>query len=218
MMPPPIPPHFQLAKKRMRQGLHPAVVAAAQRAIEAEKTKLAGHAARPDPGYLPNDPATIRRFQQFHGVPATGHADAATQALMQRLRTTLGPAAGARRQVWEGTGVNPGHAPAATGGDARPDPLANQQFQRFLQKDPEGGLREVHVYGTGQNRQVRAFTRTRPVSTSVMQQLSNTATAHDKLLALAVRRAAAQTGGALARNPRKKRVFNYSGGGYGRGV
>lgn len=161
-MPPPIPEHFKLAKKRMRQGLHPAVIAAAARAAGA-------------------------------------------------------PSPGAGTQVYAGTGVNTRGTRPPAGGDARSavNPLANQRYKRYLQRDPEGGIRELHVYGTGQNRQVKAFNRLGPVAPSLMQQLSNTATADDKLLAIAARRAAA---GNLAHDPRKKRVFNYRGGGFSRDV
>lgn len=135
------PPVFNAAKKRMRLGLHPAVLAAVE-------SSIAHRAGEPSPG--------------------------------------------ARQQAYLGSAVNPGHArPVPAGGDMRAaaDPLANQQYESYLQKDPEGGLREVHVYGTGQNRQVRAFTP-KTVAPSALQQLSNTATAHDKLLAMAVRQAA----------------------------
>src|SRR4051794_15003628 len=103
-MPPVIPQHLEIAKKRMRQGLHPAVLAAVQRAA---------------------------------------------------------PSPGAGRQAYEGTAVNPGHArpvPPGRSAFAAADPLAGQRYRSFVQQDPEGGLREVHVYGSGANRQVRAFT------------------------------------------------------------
>jgi peptidoglycan hydrolase-like protein with peptidoglycan-binding domain len=211
-MPPVIPQHFLDAKKRMKMGLHPAVLAAVQRAV-------AGKGGQADPTTLPNDPASIRRFQQFHGIRPTGAVDAATQAQMQRVRTTLAPAVGATTGMVDlGTGVNPGHARAVPpGGDARAaiDPLANQRYHSFLQGNAAtGDVREVHVYGTGANRQVRSFARKvtpqlqEQIGSTLRQQLSNSATAEDKMLALAHRAAAGQ----LAQRVGSKRRFSRNPG------
>jgi hypothetical protein len=158
---------FERAKKRMRLGLHPAVLAAVEKSVLERPAPNAG----------------------------------------LRPRANVGV-------VNLGTGTNPGHArPVPPGGDMRAavDPLAGQQYQTYLQGNAEtGGLREVHVYGSGANRQVRSFARQSTpalqarIGSTLQQQLSNTATAHDKLLAMAVRQAAA---GSLARPPFRPRQF-----------
>jgi hypothetical protein len=152
---------FNRAKKRMKLGLHPAVLAAVEKSV----------LERPGPNAGLRPRANV-------GVVALG------------------------------TGTNPGHArPVPPGGDMRAavDPLAGQKYRTYLQGNAEtGGLREVHVYGSGANRQVRSFARQSTpelqarIGSTLHQQLSNTATAHDKLLAMAVRQAAA---GNLGRSP-----------------
>jgi hypothetical protein len=166
-MPPVIPQHFLDAKKRMKMGLHPAVLAAVQRAVKQQPT---APVTAPRPG------------------PNTSVLDL-------------------------GMGVNPGRARAVPpGGDMRAamDPLANQRYHSYLQGNADtGGVREVHVYGTGANRQVRSFVRKNTpelqarIGQTLNQQLSNTATAEDKLLALAHRAAA----GRVAVNPMQPRRF-----------
>jgi anti-sigma factor ChrR (cupin superfamily) len=112
-----------------------------------------------------------------------------------------------------GTGVNPGHARTVPpGGDMRAaiDPLAGRRYHSYLQGNADtGGVREVHVYGTGANRQVRSFARKNTpelqarIGSTLRQQLSNTATAEDKMIALAHRAAA----GRVAQNPMQTRKF-----------
>jgi hypothetical protein len=158
-------PQFDAAQKRMKLGLHPAVLAALERSM------LAGQAAPPRP------------------------------------RENVG-------MVDLGTGTNPGRPrPAAPRGGigAGLDPLAGQQFHTYLQGNADTGkVREVHVYGTGQDRQVRSFNRQvtpqlqQQIGSTLRQQLSNTATAEDKLLALAHR----ATLGQLARPPLQARRFS----------
>jgi hypothetical protein len=160
---------FERAKKRMRLGLHPAVLAAVEKSV-----------------------------LQRPGAPNAG----------LRPRANVGV-------VSLGTGTNPGHSrPVPPGGDMRAamDPLAGQQYRTYLQGNAEtGGLREVHVYGSGANRQVRSFNRQSTpelqarIGSTLQQQLSNTATAHDKLLAMAVRQAAA---GSLSRAPFQTHRFS----------
>jgi hypothetical protein len=169
-MPPVIPQHFLDAKKRMKMGLHPAVLAAVQRAV-VEKT---APARRPTAAPRPTQNTSV---------------------------------------VDLGTGVNPGHARTVPpGGDMRAaiDPLAGRRYHSYLQGNAEtGGVREVHVYGTGANRQVRSFARKNTpelqarIGSTLRQQLSNTATAEDKMIALAHRAAA----GRVAQNPMQTRKF-----------
>lgn len=152
-----LPPNvFNQAKKRMKQGLHPAVLAAVENSV-------AHRSGEPSPG--------------------------------------------AGQQAYLGGGVNP-QAARTTFGRPRGGSLGGRQYDSYLQRDPEGGLRMLHVYGTGANRQVRAFTP-KNVAPSALQQLSNTATAHDKLIALAVRQAAA---GGLAGGVGVKRKFSRNPG------
>jgi hypothetical protein len=176
-MPPVIPQHLLDAKKRMKMGLHPAVLAAVQRSVEQAKRQLQQSAPQP--------------------------------ALRPRGNTGV---------VDLGIGVNPGHARAVPpGGDTRAamDPLANQRYHAFLQGNADtGGVREVHVYGTGANRQVRSFARKvtpqlqEQIGSTLRQQLSNSATAEDKMLALAHRAAAGQ----LAQRVGSKRRFSRNPG------
>src|SRR3954467_13985568 len=142
-MPPVIPQHFLDAKKRMKMGLHPAVLAAVQRAVVAQSA----------PARRPAAPAL-------------------------RPRANVGV-------VDLGTGVNAGHArPVPPGGDMRAaiDPLAGRHYHSYLQGNADTGqVREVHVYGTGANRQVRSFARKNTpelqarIGSTLRQQLSNTA-------------------------------------------
>lgn len=154
-MPPVIPQHLVDAKKRMKMGLHPAVLAAVARSAPANALAIGG-------------------------------------------------------------GVNPGHARRVpAGGDMRAamDPLAGQRYRSYLQQDDRGRFREFHVYNTPQGRQVRSFLRAADSpalqagvgrAVTAAQHLSNTATAEDKMIALAHKAAA----GKLARNPFQARKFS----------
>lgn len=159
-MPPVIPQHFIDAKKRMRMGLHPAVLAAVQRS-----------------------------------------------GLSPAARTPAAPVGGA--MVALGPGVNQRQGPTAFGHPTMGS-RQGQSYKSYLQQDAHGGLREVHVYGSGADREAVSFRRqltpqlTARVGQSVNQQLSNTATAEDKMIALAHRAAA----GPFAHRVGTKRRFS----------
>jgi hypothetical protein len=182
-MPPVIPQHFLDAKKRMKMGLHPAVLAAVQRSVEQAK----------------------------RGIQQPSLAEQTFSAFNRgEIPLSLG------------AGVNQGHArTVAPGGDMRAamDPLAGQRYRAMLQRTQAGQLQEVHDYGGG-----RRMVFTRQPSQSLIpritaanpnlagqtlnQQLSNSATAEDKMLALAHRAAAGQ----LAQRVGSKRRFSRNPG------
>lgn len=160
------PAQFGLAKKRMRNGLHPAVIAAVNNAMA-------------DTGL---------------------RAQRGPDTLYDTKGARYTPNAGARRQVDAGVGHS-----------------ARGDYAKFLQQDPEGDVRELHVYNQNGKRQVMAFhpgtvdpqlqARLNPTA---KQHLSNSATAEDKLLAMAARQVA--MGGALAQRVGSRRRFSRNPG------
>jgi hypothetical protein len=112
-------------------------------------------------------------------------------------------AGGSRAEVLSDT-MQPG-VPAGTGVNSRPAAgLAGRfrgrqglQYQRFLRQGPGGVVQEVHDYGGKADAQVFNRKLTPEIQALLAQQrgptpgqhLSNTATAEDKLLAMATRQA-----------------------------
>ena len=93
---------------------------------------------------------------------------------------TAAPSPGAGTQTYLGTGINKGMARTPVAGSrnalARADPTAGQRYKRYLQRDPEGGLRELHVYNVNGRRIVHAFTRRTQPSTGTMAKLTGQVT------------------------------------------
>jgi hypothetical protein len=169
-MPPVIPQHLEVAKKRMKMGLHPAVLAAIQRS-------LAGVREASDPSR--------------HGTLAQQTAGAFNR---REIPLSLG------------RGVNQRPGPTAFGHPVMGS-RQGQGYDASIQRTAGGGWQEVHDYGNG--RRV-AFAR-KPTQAlmqrivaanpTLNQHLSNTATAEDKMIALAHRAAVAR------QNPLKDRKF-----------
>lgn len=131
---------FNRAKKRMQLGLHPAVLAAVERAVQQPRSQVISNTLQP-------------------GVAA-------------------------------GTGVN-------QGGPLRSAARAGKTYQTFLKQGPGGKVQEIHDYGGDLGSVTFDRKPTAQIQSllaqSPAQHMSNTATAEDKLLAMAVRQAA--TGG-----------------------
>jgi hypothetical protein len=178
---------FNIAKKRMKLGLHPAVIAAVEQATTQPTSHLLASKRAADPSRY----GTLA--QQTAGAFNRGEIP-----------------------VSLGSGVNPGRArtvpPGVQDARARIDPLAGQRYDASLRRTAGGQLQEIHDYGDGRrmvfSRKPSAALTQRlqgALGPSAAQQLSNTATAHDKLLAMAVRQAAA---GSLAHPPFRPRRFS----------
>jgi hypothetical protein len=168
-MPPVIPQHFLDAKRRMKMGLHPAVLAAVQRI-----------ASQPHDGA----PRDLGR----HGTLA---------------QQTLGAFNRGEIPLSLGSGVNrmsSGLANASLyGGEGGATARLGRTYQRELRRGLGGRIQEVHDYGgrlgsvvfdRKPTPELQAMAAQR--SATLAQHLSNTATAEDKLIALAHRQAAAQ--------------------------
>jgi hypothetical protein len=172
MMPPVIPQHLEVAKKRMRQGLHPAVLAAVARSLTEAPTRE----------------GQVQAYNQRQG------------------------------RIDLGTAVN--QTPVVPGGNVEAaQTRAGQRYRTLIERAAGNKIRELHVYGSGQNRQVMAFNRAPSAALtarlqsalgqqktvpSVAQHLSNTATAEDKMIALAHKAAA----GKLAAGVGSRRRFS----------
>jgi hypothetical protein len=160
-MPPVIPQHLEVAKKRMKMGLHPAVLAAIQRSLTGVREA--------------SDPSR-------HGTLAQQTAGAFNR---REIPLSLG------------RGVNQRSGPTAFGHPVMGS-RQGQSYDASIQRTAGGGWQEVHDYGNG--RRV-AFARkpTQAVMQRIVaanptlnQHLSNTATAEDKMIALAHRAAVAK--------------------------
>jgi hypothetical protein len=134
-----------------------------------------------------------RDFNRAKKRMQMGLHPAVLEAVQRAEQAPAAPTGGA--MVALGSGVNQRPGPTAFGRPAMGS-RQGQSFKSYLQQDANGGLKEVHVYGSGANREAVSFKRkltpelTARVGQSVNQQLSNRATAEDKLLAMAARQAA----------------------------
>ena len=103
-----------------------------------------------------------------------------TRPTIGPIGTTGAPRAGAGTQTYLGTGINKSRPRTPVAGSrnalARADPTTGQRYKRYLQRDPEGGLRELHVYNVGGQRIVRAFNRLTQPSTGTMARLTGQVT------------------------------------------